>query len=52
MNSVALLLVLLIGGAGVVVSYVVSWARLTPRQRPILLGDRGGAVAVLLVASP
>lgn len=52
MNSLGLLLVILIGSVGVVLSYVTSWKSLRPENRPVLLGESTGCAAVILVISP
>ena len=52
MNSVALLLVIGVGGLGVLASYIVSWRALLPENRPALLGEVGVCLASLQVLSP
>jgi hypothetical protein len=52
MNSLALLMILIIGGSAVLTSYVVSWRVLKPENRSALLGEMTGCRACLLVASP
>jgi hypothetical protein len=52
MNSLALLLVIVAGGCGVLASYIASWRALLPENRPALLGELQGCLAYLLVVSP
>jgi hypothetical protein len=52
MNSLGLLLVILVGSVGVVLSYVTSWKVLRPENRPVLLGESSGCAAVAMVVSP